>query len=337
MARRTDAAAARPLGEFGRIARYFKPLAAGFAGARGLADDAAVFGVPDGRELVVTVDAMVAGVHFLPGDAAEDVAAKLLRVNLSDLAAMGAEPYAYTLVTALPKDLPEEWLAGFARGLGEDQRRYGIALAGGDSVSTAGPVTLSVTAMGLVPAGQALPRGGGRPGDAVFVTGSIGDAALGLQVAFGTLDVADAEARAHLLGRLRRPEPRTGVGPRLRGVAAACLDVSDGLVADLAHLAEESGCAAVLEAGRVPLSAAARAVIGGDPGRLATALTGGDDYELLFSAPVEHRDAVAAVAAEAGVAITEIGRLEAGEAGRVTVLDGAGAPLDLPARGWTHF
>jgi len=337
VARRTDAAAARPLGEFGRIARYFKPLTAGFAGARGLADDAAVFGVPAGRELVVTVDAMVAGVHFLPGDPPEDVAAKLLRVNLSDLAAMGAEPYAYTLVTALPKDLPEDWLAAFARGLGEDQRRYGIHLAGGDSVSTAGPVTLSVTAMGLVPTGQALPRCGGRAGDAVFVTGSIGDAALGLQVAFGKLDVADAEARAHLLGRLRRPEPRVGVGARLPGVAAACLDVSDGLVADLAHLAEESGCAAVLHAGRVPLSAAARAVVGGDPARLALALTGGDDYELLFSAPVERRQALAAVADEAGVAITEVGRLEAGEAGRVTVRDDSGAPLALPARGWTHF
>ncbi|HEY0836771.1 MAG TPA: thiamine-phosphate kinase, partial [Azospirillum sp.] len=189
-----------PLGEFGRIARYFKPLAAGFAGARGLADDAAVFGVPAGLELVVTVDAMVAGVHFLPDDPPEDVAAKLLRVNLSDLAAMGAEPYAYTLVTALPKDLPEDWLAGFARGLGADQRTYGIHLAGGDSVSTAGPITLSVTAMGLVPAGRALPRRSERRGDAVFVTGSIGDAALGLQIALGRLDVADADARAHLLG-----------------------------------------------------------------------------------------------------------------------------------------
>jgi len=325
---------ASPLGEFGRIGRYFKPLAAGFAGARGLADDAAVFGVPDGQELVVTTDAMVAGVHFLPTDPPGDIAAKLLRVNLSDLAAMGAEPLAYTLVTALPRGIGEAWLAAFADALGDDQGRFGIHLAGGDSVSTSGPITLSVTAFGLVPRGQALPRNGGRAGDAVFVTGSIGDAALGLQVVLGTLPADGAEP---LVARLRRPEPRTAVGPRLRGLASSCIDVSDGLVADLAHLAEESGCAAVLHADRVPLSPAARAVIGNDPRRLAAALTGGDDYELLFTAPESARDALAALARDTGVPIAEIGRAVAGPTGRVEVLDADGAPLALERRGWDHF
>lgn len=325
------------LGEFGRIGRFFKPLAAGFPGARGLADDAAVFGVPAGMELVVTTDAMVAGIHFFPDDAPGDIAAKLLRVNLSDLAAMGAVPHAYTLVTALPKALGESWLVGFADALGEDQRRFGIALAGGDSVSTSGPITLSVTAFGLVPQGRALPRNGGRPGDALFVTGCIGDAALGLQLAFGRLAVKDETVRAVLLGRLRRPDPRTTLGPRLPGLATACLDVSDGLVADLGHLCEESGCAAVLDSGRVPLSAAARSVVDGDAARLAQALTGGDDYELLFSAPESARPALSELAAVTGVPVTEIGHLTEGPAGAVTVRDSQGRPMDLPVRGWDHF
>ena len=327
----------KPLGEFGRIDRYFKPLASGFPGARGLADDAAVFGIPPDRELVVTTDAMVAGVHFFPDDAPGDIAAKLLRTNLSDLAAMGAAPYAYTLGTALPKTVGENWLAGFTAGLGEDQARFGIALAGGDSVSTSGPITLSVTAFGLVPKGGAVPRWGGRPGDRVFVTGSIGDAALGLQIAFGKLEVADDSARAVLLRRLRRPDPRTTLGPLLVGLATGCLDVSDGLLADLGHLCEESGCAAVLESGCVPLSDAARAAIGGDSARFALALTGGDDYELLFTAPEEAASALAALSAETGVPVTGIGRLVEGPAGGVTVVDPQGRVLDLPTRGWTHF
>lgn len=337
-ARRSDpAAAGPPLGEFGRIERFFKPLAAGFPGARGLADDAAVFGVPAGKELVVTTDAMVAGVHFLPDDDPADIAAKLLRTNLSDLAAMAAEPLAYTLVTALPRGLGEGWLAAFAAGLAADQERFGIALAGGDSVSTSGPITLSVTAFGLVPAGQAVPRWGGRAGDRLFVTGTIGDAALGLDLALGRRVVEDAAVRGPLLARLRRPDPRTTLGPRLAGLATAMLDVSDGLVADLGHLCAESGLSAVVEAATVPLSPAARTLAGGDSGALARLITGGDDYELLFSAPAEARSALRDLAAGTGVAVSEIGWLEAGEAGAVAVLDADGAPLALPRRGWEHF
>ncbi|MBP2298019.1 thiamine-phosphate kinase [Azospirillum picis] len=326
-----------PSGEFGRISRYFKPLAAGFAGARGLRDDAAVFGLPEGQELVVTTDAMVAGVHFFPDDRPEDIAAKLLRCNLSDLAAMGAEPLAYTLATALPRDLPEAWLGAFVRGLAGDQERFGIGLAGGDSVSTSGPITLSVTAFGLVPAGRALPRWGGQPGDRVFVTGTIGDAALGLEIAYGRLDMPDAAARDHLLRRLRRPDPRTGLGPRLIGLATGALDVSDGLVADLGHLCEESGCAALLYGDAVPLSEAAVGAIDGDAARLALAITGGDDYELLFCAPSSATETLASLAADSGVSITQIGELVPGRAGTVTVLDAAGAPLPLARRGWDHF
>lgn len=320
-----------PLGEFGRIERYLKPLAAGFPGALGLTDDAAVFGVPAGHELVVTTDALVAGVHFLADDPPADIAAKMLRVNLSDLAAMAAEPLAYSLVTSLPAGLGDEWLADFAAQLAEDQRDYGIHLMGGDSVSTPGPVTLSVTAFGLVPAGQALRRGGADPGDLVFVSGTIGDAVLGLAVLQGNLTAADPQP---LIDRYRRPRPRLSLVPVLRRFATAGLDVSDGLVADLGHLCEVSGRAAVIHADRVPLSAATRAALAADATLLATALTGGDDYEIVFTVKPEDRDALLA----SGADVTEIGRLvPGGEPGSVTVLDAAGQPLPLPSRGWTHF
>ncbi|EWY39192.1 thiamine-monophosphate kinase [Skermanella stibiiresistens SB22] len=328
---KSTSAAAPSAGEFGRIDRYLKPLAAGFSGALGLTDDAAVFGIPAGHELVVTTDALVAGVHFLPDDPPADIAAKMLRVNLSDLAAMAAEPLAYSLVTSLPRDIGDDWLAAFATGLAEDQRAYGIHLLGGDSVSTPGPITLSVTAMGLVPTGRALRRGGAGPGDLVFVSGTIGDAALGLRVLQGTLTAEDPDP---LIDRYRRPRPRLALVPVLRRFATAGLDVSDGLVADLAHLCDVSGRAAVIDASQVPLSASARAVVGKDPRLLSTVLTGGDDYEIVFTIRPTDRDALLATGAE----VTAIGRLEPdGVPGTVTVLDASGAPLKLEAAGWTHF
>ncbi|HYD31587.1 MAG TPA: thiamine-phosphate kinase [Azospirillaceae bacterium] len=324
-------------GEFGRIDRYFKPLAKDFPGALGLTDDAAVFAVPDGFELVVTTDAMVAGVHFFPEDPPEDIAAKLLRVNLSDLAAMGAEPLGYSLVTALPKGLGEGWLAAFVRGLGEDQERYRFPLIGGDSVSTPGPVMLSVTAFGTVPRGRAMTRGGARAGDRVFATGAIGDAALGLLIAQDRLEGGDEVDRAHLLGRLRRPEPRLPLAAALRGVATAAVDVSDGLVADLGHIAEVSGLTAVVEAGRVPFSPAALRVLERQPDLWSMLLTMGDDYELAFTVPADRREAVWALAAQARTPVAEIGRMESGPAGTVTVLGADGAPMTFKGRGWEHF
>jgi thiamine-monophosphate kinase len=318
-------------GEFGRIDRYLKPLAAGFPGALGLTDDAAVFSIPADWELVITTDALVAGVHFLPDDPPADIAAKLLRVNLSDLAAMAADPLAYSLVTSLPADIGDDWLAAFAAGLAEDQRRYGIHLMGGDSVSTPGPITLSVTTFGLVPKGQALRRGTAGADDLVFVSGTIGDAALGLRVLQGKLNAADPDP---LIERYRRPQPRLSLVPTLRRFATAGLDVSDGLVADLAHLCEVSMLAATIHADRVPLSDAVRAAVALDPGLLATALTGGDDYEIVFTVRSEDCEALLA----SGADVTEIGHvMPDGVAGTVTVLDSTGTPMPLAARGWTHF
>ncbi|CAK0742955.1 thiamine monophosphate kinase [uncultured Gammaproteobacteria bacterium] len=325
------------LGEFDRIARIFRPLTVGCPAALDLTDDAAVLTPPPGRDLVITTDAMVGGVHFLPEDSPADVAAKLLRVNLSDLAAMGAEPLGYTLVTALPRTLGEVWLEAFAEGLLHDQRRYGIALLGGDSVSTSGPITLSVTALGSVVSGRALTRRSRDPSAALFVTGTIGDAALGLAIALERLDDVTDSARGVLLGRLRRPEPRLTVAAGLYELALAAIDVSDGLVADLGHLCRVSGCAAVIEAARVPLSASAREILDGQPELLTAMITGGDDYELLFAAPASHRSALAALARAVGVPITEIGRLLPGPPGQVTVTGADGVPLRLARQGWTHF
>ena len=320
------------LGEFGRIARFFAPLASGAPGALGLTDDAALVDCPPGERLVVTVDAMVEGVHFLADDPPELVARKLVRVNLSDLAAMAARPVGYFLTTALPKFRGDDWLAGFAAGLAQDQAEFGITLLGGDSVSTPGPVSLTLTALGRVPAGAEVRRGGARPGDLVFVSGTVGDGALGLEAAQGKLDgLLEPADVAYLADRYRLPRPRVGLGPRLSGLASAMMDVSDGLVGDLGHICEVSGVAGVIEVGRVPLSSAAALL----PNRLETILTGGDDYELLFTAPPERQDAVMAAADAAGVAVTAIGRIEAGQG--VRALDMAGHEIALAGVGWRHF
>ena len=330
-----------PLGEFGRIRRYLAPLTASCPGALDLTDDAALLTVPWGQQLVVTTDAMVGGVHFLESDPPPDIAAKLLRSNLSDLAAMGAAPFGYSLVLSLPRELDESWLAAFAGGLSKDQSQYGIPLIGGDSVATRGPITLAISALGLVPAGKALTRHvkGEVSGQVLFVTGTIGDAALGLKFVLGELDdtAAPAEARAALIARLRRPEPRLALGQALRGLATAAIDISDGLIADIGHICAVSGCAAVIDAARLPLSPPARALTSRRPELLATALTGGDDYELAFAAAAESRSELEALSQSLGVAITEIGRLEAGPAGRVEALGGDGRPLALNATGWSHF
>src|SRR6516225_4998121 len=223
---------APPPGEFELIARYFRPLAAGRAGALGLADDAALVDVPAGERLVVTADALVGGIHFLPDDPPDRIAHKMLRSNLSDLAAMGAKPLAYFMTCCFPRPLEESWLARFAAGLAEDQREFGIALMGGDTTATPGPLTLSVTAFGTVEAGRALRRSTARAGDLVAVSGTIGDGALGLAVLKGRIPAA--EGTEHLVSRYRLPEPRLALGRSLSGLATSAMDISDGLAGDLA-------------------------------------------------------------------------------------------------------
>jgi len=288
--------------------------------------------LPPGEELVVTADALVEGVHFLADDPPDLIARKLLRCNLSDLAAMAARPVAYVMTMALPKRCDDGWVERFALGLSADQAEFGIVLLGGDSVSTPGPITLSLTAFGRVAAGRAVRRSGARPGDLLYVSGTIGDGALGLLAATDRLNGADAADRSWLADRYRLPRPRTGLGPLLAGLASAMMDISDGLVGDLDHIAETSGVAAVIEAASVPLSPAAASVLALDPALLELVLTGGDDYELLFTAPPGAD--VAQASAAAGVPVARIGRIEAGQG--VRVVDRAGNEIALAQRGFRH-
>ena len=260
--------------EFALIARHFRPLAG--PGARDLRDDVAVLTPPPGRELVITADAMVAGVHFLPDDPAETVGRKLLRVNLSDIAAKGAIPLGYLLTVSAPRATPDAWFARFAAGLAVDQAAFAVPLLGGDTTSTPGPISLSLTLIGHVAPDQAPSRAGAQAGDGIWVTGTIGDGALGLAVAEGRL----ADPSGFLLGRYRLPQPRLGLA--VGSYASAAMDVSDGLVQDLSHICRASNLAAEIDATLLPLSEPAR--IAGPDWRLAC-LTGGDDYEILLAVP----------------------------------------------------
>lgn len=327
-------------GEFELIARYFAPLARGFPGAYGLLDDAAVIAPAPGHELVAKTDAIVGGVHFLLDDPPDLIARKALRVNLSDLAAKGAVPRAYLLDIMLPKTLTESWIAGFARGLAQDQDEYRVHLIGGDTDSTPGPVSIAIAAFGEVPTGRMLRRSRARAGDTVFVTGTIGDSALGIEVLRNALPDVGAVAATFLVERYRVPRPRVALGPRLVGLANAAIDISDGLVADLRHVCEVSELAAVVEASRVPLSAAACGVLAARPGYLAAVLTGGDDYEILFTAPPAAAEDLGRLSRTLDVPITPIGRMKTPSSAtedRVTVLDGNGRAMVLGRGGWAHF
>lgn len=319
------------IGEFEIIARYFAPLTDGDPLTFGLTDDAALLDVPAGQSLVVTKDMMVAGRHFLPDDPADLIARKLLRVNLSDLAAMGAVPKAYLLGIALPDTVGEDWIAAFAGGLDEDQQRYGIHLIGGDTVATPGPLSLSLTALGTVKCGCALSRSGARRGDDIYVSGSIGDGALGLKALLGELKPRPQE----LIDRYRLPRPRLALGQALGGIATAAADISDGLIADLGHICDASGFGARILEVKVPLSPPVQAVLEADSAQIGVILSGGDDYELVFTAPPEVRAEVATLANSLGLAIARIGQIEEKRGVRVITADGG--ERDIKTAGFTHF
>ncbi|CUW40189.1 Thiamine-monophosphate kinase [Magnetospirillum sp. XM-1] len=323
--------------EFGLIAELFAPLAAGYPGALGLKDDAAFIAAEPGYDTVATMDSMVAGVHFLPDDPPDLVARKLIRVNLSDLAAKGAEPRLLMLSAAFPRTVEQDWLRRFGAGLAEDVRAFGVHLIGGDTVSTPGPLTLTLTALGRVEAGRGLKRSGAGEGDTIWVSGSIGDGALGLKAIRGELPGLSVPHLEFLAGRYRLPQPRVALGPRLVGLARGAMDVSDGLVQDLGHLCRASGLAARIEASRVPLSAAAAGVLARDESLLASVLAGGDDYEVLFTAPSGAEQAVAGLSAELGIALAPIGTMVQGEAGKVAVIGANGGEIAVGRGGWRHF
>jgi thiamine-monophosphate kinase len=298
------------------IAQYFAPLAA--PGGLALLDDTAIYQPPTGFDLVLTQDALVAGVHFFADDAAPRIAQKALRVNLSDLAAKAAEPAGFLLALALPHDWTADWLKGFADGLGEDAAIFGCPLFGGDTVMTPGPLSLSIAAFGIVPTSALLRRTGARAGDQLYVTGTIGDAALGLRICLNQpvdqswIAGLSAAAREHLIRRYRVPEPRLGLRHALRQTAHGGMDVSDGFVGDMAKMIRASGISGEIELSKVPLSNAAAEAIAASAPLLDIALTGGDDYELIASVSTSRTAEFEQLAAAAGVPVTAVGRALAG-------------------------
>jgi len=321
------------------IARYFRPLAK-HPGTFEFKDDAAAITPPPGHDLVLKTDGLIEGVHFFPDDPADSVARKALRVNLSDLAAKGATPLGFLLAIALPKGFSEDWLADFTRGLGEDADAYRCPLLGGDTDSTPGPISISISAFGTLPTGTMVRRHGANPGDHVFVTGTIGDAALGLYVRRDASTPAkwklDDAMRDHLVGRYRLPQPRNALAEAVRARASAAMDVSDGLAADLDKLCRVSGVSADIDVERVPLSPAAAQALKTDATLIEPILTGGEDYEILCTVAPGSIAVFEAAASKAGVPVASIGRIVAGDAGP-RFLDREGRPLAFRRAGYSHF
>lgn len=326
-----------PSSEDSLIARYFKPLATD-PGAFNLMDDVAIL-TSSADDIVVTTDAIVEGVHFLADDPPETVARKALRVNLSDLAAKGAIPAGFVLTLAL-RDASDAWLSLFARGLGEDAAEFGCPLLGGDTVSTPGPLMISITAFGRVPPGRTIRRTGARVGDRVVVTGTIGDAMLGLDIlkrgAVANALAGDAAARNMLVGRYRVPQPRTALANAIREYASAAMDVSDGLAGDLAKLCAASGVSAAIDADTVPLSAPVAALVARGTIGVGALVAGGDDYEILCSIPENRFAAFMDAARLSGVVATGIGTIVAGTS-IPRFKDGLGMEIPLQRLSWSHF
>jgi thiamine-monophosphate kinase len=320
--------------ELEAIARYFRPLATA-PGALSLFDDAAILRQLVGEDLVLSADMLVEGIHFFANDPPDLVAAKALRVNLSDLAAKGAEPLHYLLSLALRSDWTESWLSGFAEGLRREQQQFRITLAGGDTVRASGGTTIGITAIGRQPSGQFVHRSGAKPGDLVVVSGTIGDAALGLLVRQGRIALPREDSE-YLVNRYLLPHPRVSLAAALRRYASAALDVSDGLVGDFAKLCMASGVTGEIARPAIPLSPAARNAVATYEQAYATALTGGDDYEILATVAEGEADAFANAASAAGVSISFIGRIVAGE-GAPEILDEGGQPLVFGETAYSHF
>jgi thiamine-monophosphate kinase len=320
-------------GEDYLIARYFRPLATA-PGALGLIDDAAVLAA-SGDDLVLTTDAIVESVHFLPNDPPDAIARKALRVNLSDLAAKGAVPAGFLLTLAL-READEAFLAPFARALGEDAASFGCPLLGGDTVSTPGPLMISVTAFGRMPPGRMVRRDGLRVGDRIVGSGTIGDAALGLDVLQGRLPTLSKSDQDFLVGRYRVPQPRSALALAVRDHASAAMDVSDGLAGDLAKLCAASGVSATIDAAAIPLSEPGRAALAAGMVGIERLISGGDDYEILCGIPADRLDSFMTAAGLAGIAVSVIGTATAGtEFPRF--LDSDGHPISLTTRSFSHF
>jgi thiamine-monophosphate kinase len=328
-------------GEEAIIQRFLAPLAAGYSGAFGLQDDCATIAPSPGHELVVKTDPIAAGVHFPEDTAPEDIGWKALAVNVSDLAAKGAVPRAYLLALSFPQAPTRDWMQRFAEGLGAAQRAFGMHLIGGDTDRRPGPFSASVTVFGEVPTGTMVRRGTAKPGDLVYVTGTLGDAAVGLALlrepALAQTWGLDAAEVAAAIARFNRPNPRLGLGPALRAHASAAMDISDGLAKDLDRMARASGCGSVVQLARLPLSPGVAKAVAADAARWAAVVAGGEDYEILVAVP---RTAARAFEDAVGAAVPGLGAKRIGTFGPgsgVAMEQPDGQPLHLDRTGWDHF
>jgi thiamine-monophosphate kinase len=296
----------------------------------GIGDDCAVTNVPDGQSLVVTTDTLISGIHFLEGTSAKSIAQKAMAVNLSDLAAMGAEPAWFSLSLSLP-DVDEAWLAEFASSLHEMSHYYGIQLIGGDTVQ--GPLAITITAHGFIPKGQGLKRTDAKPGDSIYVTGTLGDAGIGLDL-LKTANFDQSTEHQFLVDRLNFPTPRVLAGTTLRRIANACIDVSDGLIIDLKRILKASGCGASVQVDNMPLSDAMRSCVSVEEG-IQWALSSGDDYELLFTISEEQKGNLEVTLANSNVKVTCIGHINSHKDALTLTLNDK--PYEFNLQGFEHF
>lgn len=326
-------------GEERIVAEFLAPLAAGFPGALGLEDDCALLTPAPGTQLVLKTDPVVAGLHFFADDDPADIGWKALAVNVSDLAAKGADPVAYLMALSLPQAPTRDWMARFAQGLGDAQAAFGIALAGGDTDRTPGHLAITITVIGSVSADSMVRRATASSGHVAYVSGTLGCAALGLRLRRDPVDAdrlgLDKAAREAALSRYLRPQPRLGLRHALRSHAAAAMDLSDGLIKDLGRMCRASGVGAVVHADRMPVSTGVARMLSADPARIADVVAAGDDYEVLAAVPRDRAAAFEADARAAGVAVTAVGTFEDGQG--VRLLDAAGHEIALSRAGWDHF
>ena len=328
------------LGEFEIISKIFQPLTRGFKGAYNLKDDCASIALESHREFVISSDTLVAGVHFFPDDPPLSVGHKALAVNISDISSKGAKPYAYTLSIAIPQWVDECWLQSFADGLSESQSLYDIILIGGDTVSTPGPLTISITIFGKIDKNKMVKRFGAADEDFICVTGTIGDSYLGLQLLLpgnkNRFEYLEDEDKEYLIKRYRYPEPRVTIAPWLIKYASSAMDISDGLVADANKLHTSTPISGTINISDIPLSRAAQKIIENEPDTIADLICGGDDYEILFTLPVRSRDLFFHDVKAAGLDVTSIGRVNS-RMNEMSFVKSDGEKLILKATGYDHF
>ena len=322
--------------EFELIKTYFRPLAENIPSSLSLVDDAAILCAEPGSELVVTNDISIAGVHFFEDDPADLIARKCMRVNLSDLAAMGAKPLTYLMAVALTKPANPNWLELFSNGLLNDQIRYGLGLSGGDTVATPGPLSISITMFGKIDEGKALKRTNAKVGDDIWVSGTVGDAAVALKIRLGEIYLTNQKAKKHLLKRLNLPEPRIALGSSLIGIANSATDISDGLVADLNNICEASGVGAIIQDKRIPLSKwIVSQILETKQLDLPDIISGGGDYELVFTAPPRYGNEIQHLYKKLELRISKVGTIVNDDS--VRLIDEDGQDIPLCTKGFRHF